>query len=666
MNQIHNENIITMTTPDSANWVFSNSSGIDVANSLSITPTGSTNIATRNVAGFDVSYNNLTIHVKGRVSNFSNAPFHDITINVPGVGNRIFTINGLQPGEVREVFLNHSFDVVLIDTDFDLEFTQSYLPGINNSLEIDEIKVSQSEVTSKIRTYFLMGDIFEQAKPFKTGRINISEYKIGGVDQLTNEYVNDQLSLPGSVPGVEWGYSKCNVDSSVCGISEQYDGFNPFFDESLIDFNEVNGQKRGRGISSVNGKDYGTGIFNIGVDRQSIFDANGNQRQGAFFIDIDYTKSFDMVINTFVSRGGNAYVGAIYSRKFSIKWNEKSCERSFLDVDISDDNPITTNIEFLGFLNGNLTENQSSQYKIEDLCNGYILPNDLCPYKERTLSYATRIILPELAPEDKGHKECCFENIVLAHLTETDDYKNDYSGFYHQKQLTTETVKFTITDNNTFTEEIVDDSFGVFKSNYIDNPFLETFVLDWKKVLIANGSGYYIVEKEVIIAGITIVIPLGGFKLNHFTNQSADKTIRIDSVMNGLLVSENVDFSNTSFQTSLRIKGFFGRRSVNFVEDNLVDSNYRKQQISIKQENEYKLQTGSIAECLTTHIFDYLLLSNELFMNDYNIINHSYKFRKFSVTYGGNEGDGYSNKSRKAILNLTFNKRNINAIKRNY
>lgn len=666
MNQIHNENIISLLSPDSANWNFNNVTGLDSITGLKLTPTASANTAIRNVSGFDVSYNNLTIQIKARLINLSNAPFHNVTLNVPGVGNRVFQILGLFPGETREVFLNHSFDVGLTATDFDLEFSQSFFPGVNNEFEIEQIKVSQTEISTKIRTYFFLGDIFVEAKPFKTGRINVSEYRINGVDQLTNDYQNDQLNLGGSFPLNEWGYSNCDVDSSVCGIGEQYEGFNPFFDESLIDFNDVDGQKRGRGICAYNGKDYGTAIFNIGVDRQSMFDGNGQQRQGAFFVDIDYTKDFEMVIRTFISRRSNAYVNSVYSKQFSIKWSAKDCSRKYLEVDISGFSPVTTNIEHLGFLNGNLTENAVSQYSVKDLCNGFVVPAESCPYKERTLSYATRILLPEEPPEDKGHKECCLENIVLAHLTETSDYKNDYTGFYHQKQLSTETVSFRITGDGGFDETITDDTFGLFVDGYVDNEFLETFVLDWRKILISNGSGYYLVEKEVVIAGITVVVPLGGYKLKHFTNSSADKTIRIDTVMNGLLVSENVDFTNTSFKTSLRVFGFFGRRSANFTEDNLIDGNYRKHQISIKQENEYKLQTGSIPECLSTHIFDFLLLGNELFMNDYNIINHSYKFVKFSVVYSGNEGDGYSNRSRKVVLNLTFSKRNVNAIKRNY
>lgn len=668
MNQIHNENIITMLTPDSSNWVFSNCTGLDVTNSLRITPTAALNTATRNVSGFDVSYNNLTIHIKGRVINAANTPFHDITLNIPGVGTRVFRVLNFLNGETREINFNHSFDVVLPGADFDLEFSQTVLlAGTQNYFEIDVLKVSQSEITTnKIRTYFFLGSVFEQAMPNKTGRINISQYSINGVSQLTSDFINDQLNLPGSFPINEWGYANCNVDSSACGVAEQYEGFNPFFDEALLDFNDVDGEKRGRAIGSIEGKDYGAGIFNIGVDKQSVLDANGTLRNGAFYVDIDYSKSFRLVIKTFISNRANAYVNSIYSKQYSIAWDKKVCERKFLEVDISKPSPVTTDIQHLGFLNGNLTPGQLSQYKIDELCNGYIIPKELCPYKERTLSFATRIILPELPPEDKGYAECCYEYIVLAHLVDTDNYKNDFNGFYHQKQLNSETVKFNVTGPNGFDEDITNDDFGLFINNHLDNEFLETFIIDWRKVLIDNGPGYYQVEKEVVIAGITINIPLGGFNLAHFTNVVADKTMRVDAVMNGLLVSEGVDFTNTNFKTSLRSVGFFGNREPGFNEDNLIKGNYTKEQISISQENEYKMQMIDVPVCVTKELFNFILLSNELFMNDYNLNNHSYEYRNFAVTISGNEGSKYINTSRKAEINLTFNKKTVNAIKRNY
>ncbi len=662
MDAIYNENIIS--SPDAANWSTSGCSVNDFDDKIEIKPLATSNTATRNLTGFDTSYNNLTFHATIYVKNDGILPVHTIEINIPGVGNTSFVVEDLSPGEERMVYLNHSFDVTLTSTNFDVEITQTYVSGSANAfIKIEKIGLKQVVIEPKTRSYFVLGDVFEQSLTKKTGRINVSSIRIDGVEQLTNEYQEDQLSLPGSFPLNEWGFSNCNINSTTCGIEQPFPGYNPFFDESLVDFNVVpDGEKRGRAINSRNNKNYGTALFNFGIDKQSVFDANGDQRNGAFFIDIDFTKDFSCVINVFLSDRSNAYVKSVFNRSFVIAWDSNSCIWKFNEVNLLTIPVTETSIIDLGFLKGSLTQGEKT-YQLEDVCN---VPKPDCEYKERTLGFATFVRLPQEAPEDKGFKECCVENYVLAHQTDDDDYKNDYSGFWHKKQLDSETVNFRITGSGGFDETITDDTFGEYITNHLTQPGLITFVLDWRKVLIANGSGHYEVEKEVIIAGITKTIPLGGYNLKDFTNTSADKTVRVDAIMNGLFVELDVDFSGVNFRSSTRVRGFFGRRDPSFVEDNLINANYRSNQISIKQENEYKFQTNNIPSCLTEEILDFLLMGNEVFMNDYNLINHSYKYKKFSVVVSGNDGTEYTNQGRSAVLNLTFAKRVVDRIKRNY
>ena len=116
----------------------------------------------------------------------------------------------------------------------------------------------------------------------------------------------------------------------------------------------------------------------------------------------------------------------------------------------------------------------------------------------------------------------------------------------------------------------------------------------------------------------------------------------------------------------LSLDRFFGRREPQLEEDNLIDRNYEKEQISMKQTNEFKFQANKIPDCVTDEIWDFMLLGNHIYMNDYNVNNHSYKFVKFGVKFSGNEGTEYNSKSRKATLNLTFNDKFENNIKRNY
>ena len=133
---------------------------------------------------------------------------------------------------------------------------------------------------------------------------------------------------------------------------------------------------------------------------------------------------------------------------------------------------------------------------------------DSCFLIERTLSYALFVDIPkqEETP-DEVFKECCYIHKVLASLTDSDLFKNDFSGFYHKRQTPGETCEFVMVDLATTTEYVLNDNtYGEFKDfNSIQNqPNLTLFRLEWREVLTLLGSGPYKVLKRINIAGLTI------------------------------------------------------------------------------------------------------------------------------------------------------------------
>lgn len=295
---------------------------------------------------------------------------------------------------------------------------------------------------------------------------------------------------------------------------------------------------------------------------------------------------------------------------------------------------------------------------------------DLCPYQERSISYATGVSIPEpgLDPEEV-FKECCYKHYVFADANSSTDFKNDYSSFYHQRQLINETVDFVMLHTETNTEyELNDSTFGTFFGFgfFEDNINLKGYLIAWKKVLAVIGEGSFKIFKRINIAGVSVEIPSIVFTLKQFSTSLANQTVRIDVVMNGRLEKTGVDFTNIGWKHSIRVPGFFGRREPGIEEDNLVNSQYEKTQISARQTNEYKFQTNLIPDCLTDEIWDFILLSNDIYFNDYNLNNHSYKYIKYGVKFESNDGTEYPVKSRKARLNLTFSDKKDNNIKRNF
>lgn len=295
---------------------------------------------------------------------------------------------------------------------------------------------------------------------------------------------------------------------------------------------------------------------------------------------------------------------------------------------------------------------------------------DMCPNRERTISFASFVDLPEpVAQDDLVFKECCYLHNVLASTDSSESYKNDYSGFYHKRQVASENCVFVLIDLSDGEEyELNDDTYGVYKNfnSILEQPNLSTYILNWKSVLSDLGEGSYKVLKRVNLVGISVEIEYLVYNLYEYSSSKSDNTVRIDVEMSGLLEKENVDFTGSDFKTTLRVPGFFGRRDAKYEEDNLVNRNYVKKQISMKQTNEYKFQTNLIPDCISNEIFDFLLFSDNIQMNDYNLNNHSYDFKYFKVKLESNEGTEHFTTNRKVRLNLLFNDKTVNNNKRNY
>lgn len=301
-------------------------------------------------------------------------------------------------------------------------------------------------------------------------------------------------------------------------------------------------------------------------------------------------------------------------------------------------------------------------------CGSCEVPPNCKEDGERTIAYAGIVELPTPEPPDKGFKECCYKNIVFGDLGDSDPYKNDFTGVFFKRQTGADTCDFILHNVISAAQYALNDStYGDFKNfgDIAEGPDLTTYIVRWEKVLSVLGAGLYQIEKSVTIAGLTFSIFSNTFTLEPFSDASADKTVRIDTKMDGELVHYGINFKGSEFETSVRTKGFFGRRNPTFEQDNLVKRNYDTVQISMSQTNEYEFQAGLIPECITTEIYDFVLFGNELFISDYNLNNHSYKYRVLPVELESNRGPSYYVTNRDSRLNLTFtdrfkNKRKLN------
>lgn len=523
-------------------------------------------------------------------------------------------------------------------------------------------------------THFILRDFLLESLSSTSSGLALKSYKIDGVETLTPDFFIDNQVVSVN-PSEDWMFCKVH-HTGASPIIPTLDptlvnSYNPFHKSLGLNFYPVAGHpelQRFLVSGTTNGNDYGEGVLNFGCYFPSVMTGEGTYIDGAFQIDIDYTKNlyieFDIITNII---GGSVYEEPQVLKKYKIIWDKDACYHEFSYYSFqTGQNYLDNNY---GFLNGLFYESDANPFidfsSIE--CGNNI---DECVNKERTLSFANFVEIPTVGINpDEVFKECCYKHLTLADVNSNDDFKNDYSSFYHQRQLPTETAEFVLVHHETSTEyDLNDSTYGTFFDfgYFPTNPNLKGFLVSWKKVLEDLGEGNFRIIKRINIAGIELEFPSISFTLKQFSSSIANYTVRMDVVMNGRLQKPGIDFTGTSWKHSIRVPGFFGRREPKLEEDNLINRQYEKKQISMKQTNEYKFQTNKIPDCLTNEIWDFHLFGNDIFMNDYNLNNHSYGFVKFGVKFASNDGTLYGVRTRKAQLNLTFNDKFENNLKRNF
>jgi len=220
---------------------------------------------------------------------------------------------------------------------------------------------------------------------------------------------------------------------------------------------------------------------------------------------------------------------------------------------------ISLDSDTCGGWSAQFTDNKSFPYSTETIvqqfsdCATALASFGICDFSERTEFDIGFVVLPELESggvDNRAFKVgCCYENTVLASSTDDSTYKNDFSGFYFQKQNITDSCTFVLIDNSGVEHLISNSDYGVFADfgQLFKNLNLTYFVAEWRKIILSLGVGCYKVRKDVVIGGVSFSEDCGQFTLREFSVSSSDYTIRIEGNMGGQLEK---DGSIDSFTTS--------------------------------------------------------------------------------------------------------------------
>lgn len=132
-----------------------------------------------------------------------------------------------------------------------------------------------------------------------------------------------------------------------------------------------------------------------------------------------------------------------------------------------------------------------------------------------------------------------------------------------------------------------------------------------------------------------------------------------------------MDFKDTGYVNSVRLRGFFGNRKSVIEQNNLLynskeGQNYYQGQINMALSFEYAYQAYNVPECALRVLYAEGIFGNEIFANDYNKNNHSYLYNRFPVILNDDNGLEYPTFGRGANISLTFSDRSKNNRKFNY
>ena len=291
---------------------------------------------------------------------------------------------------------------------------------------------------------------------------------------------------------------------------------------------------------------------------------------------------------------------------------------------------------------------------------------EICPTADRTIGYAVRVNLPDSPKPDRDFSKCCYLNLALADVSDADEYKNDFSGCYFKRETPSSTVVFKLVNTATLAEYFLNsDTYGTFQAFGGVQADLSYYIVEWRKVLTLLGAGTYQIKKEVDIAGISVDIFSNTYTLKPFSIDTADKTIRLDSYMDGKLIDIETDFKGTGYKTSVRLRGFFGRNERSFEQDNIAQRDYNLVQNTMSSKSTYQFQGLQIPECITEEIWNFMIFGNELVISDYNKNNHSYKYELIPVVLEDNSGTEFFVLDRPVNINLQFTDRRQNSRKIN-
>ena len=245
--------------------------------------------------------------------------------------------------------------------------------------------------------------------------------------------------------------------------------------------------------------------------------------------------------------------------------------------------------------------------------------------------------------DDRGNPDCCCEQLVLGSQS-SNSWEND---------ITPAWIKVDASGSATIVlkKEGEATTYPLSVLPIVRQPNAYYAEVNWGDVLASDGAGCYTIEIEYNIAGIVGSVLWGNYSLMPYSIQNAMYTARVRAVFNSYFYKENIDFTDTNMQGTLRFNGMIGKRQPNTEIDNIIYGTREMKSVTRENLNVYEITTDPLDECIIKPLIElYLLHENQMFISDYNYHNHSYLYNDLPVILAESADITYYDWSRKASL----------------
>lgn len=322
---------------DEFNWITTGANPIETAaGQLKLSPDTQTTAFNRGLGVLDAA--NDRVNIKMNLDVYRPQLSQDDLMNVVFgvyVGNTLIDsfsiyVDSIGSGTSISHFFDRSYKYADLSGNVSLKITVPQ--GFQNEIYLNDIVATNEKFCEdSVRTYFVLDGFLDSSIASVSSGIQLLSWKIDDVETLTQAFFSENNS-PGADPNADWLFAFADIDGTNREIElADPNTFNPFESEFGLTFeNSVGNFHGGKPTGTISASDYGQGILTLGFEKPHVLNRDLEAKDGAFFIDVDYSKNLKVVFNILVNNtNANVFDSPSIFRKYTIEWNAATCSEKY-------------------------------------------------------------------------------------------------------------------------------------------------------------------------------------------------------------------------------------------------------------------------------------------------------------------------------------------------